>query len=172
MYKSLHNLAPSYMSNKFIYSHDIHNLALRSTTNQTLHIPKPRLEIYRKSLSYFGPKIWNTLPESGRNARSLGSFKQRYLRWQNGAPGRFAQKPVSRGTIGLGRFAQIFERDCSHKFTGTICTKLKLLGQFIFFKGFNKKKYEVQFLSVWMNSFICYCWILLISWEKKYMYIN
>ena len=83
MYKSLHNLAPSYMSNKFTYSYDIHNLDLRSTTNQTLHIPKPKLEIYRKSLSYSGPKLWNALPESVRNAPTLGSFKQRYLRLQN-----------------------------------------------------------------------------------------
>ena len=66
MYKSLHNLAPSYMSNKFTYSYDIHNLDLRSTTNQTLHIPKPKLEIYRKLLSYSGPKLWNALPESVR----------------------------------------------------------------------------------------------------------
>ena len=83
MYKSLHNLAPSYMSNKFTYSYDIHNLDLRSTTNQILHMPKPKLEIYRKSLSYSGPKLWNALPESVRNAPTLGSFKQRYLRLQN-----------------------------------------------------------------------------------------
>ena len=40
----------------------------------------------------------------------------------------------------VGRFAQNFERDCSHKFTGTIRTKLKLLGQVTIFKVFNKKK--------------------------------
>lgn len=83
MYKSLHNLAPSYMCNKFTYSHNIHNLDLRSAANQTLYIPKPRLEIYRKSLAYSGPKIWNTLPEPVRNAPNLGSFKQRYLTWTN-----------------------------------------------------------------------------------------
>ena len=82
------------------------------------------------------------------------------------APGRFAQKPVPPGTIRLGRFApQIFERDCSHKFTGTIRTKLKLLGQITIFKASNQKKYEVQFLSIWMNSFICCCWKLFISWK-------
>ena len=82
MYKSLNNLAPAYMSKKFTYSYDIHNLELRSATNQCLYIPKPKLEIYRKSLSYSGPKLWNTLPEAVRNAPTLGSFKQRYLRLQ------------------------------------------------------------------------------------------
>ena len=81
MYKSLNNLAPSYLSNKFTYVHDIHNLDLRSTRNQTLHVPKPNLEMYRKTLAYSGPKIWNNLPESVRTAPTLGSFKQRYLRW-------------------------------------------------------------------------------------------
>ena len=84
MYKSLHNLAPTYLGNKFTYTHNVHNLDLRSASNQTLYVPKPNLEIYRKSFSYSGPKIWNTLPELVRNAPSLESFKQRYLRWSNG----------------------------------------------------------------------------------------
>lgn len=83
MYKALNNLAPTYLSNKFTYAHNMHNLDLRSATNQTLYVPKPTLEIYRRSLTYSGPKLWNTLPESVRNAPSLGSFKQRYLRWKN-----------------------------------------------------------------------------------------
>ena len=81
-------------------------------------------------------------------------------------PGRFAQKPVPPVTNRLGQFAQNFERDCSHKFTGTIRIKLKLPGQFTIFKAFNKKKNVVQFVSIWMNSFICYCSILLILWGK------
>ena len=84
MYKSLNHLAPTYLSNKFTYTYDIHSLNLRSAANHTLYIPKPNLEIYRKSLSYSGPKIWNTLPEHVRNAPSLESFKQRYVRWNNG----------------------------------------------------------------------------------------
>ena len=83
MYKALHNLAPTYLSNKFTYTHNIHSFDLRSATNQTLYVPKPNLEIYRRSLSYSGPKLWNALPESVRNAPSLGSFKQRYLGWKD-----------------------------------------------------------------------------------------
>ena len=61
------------------------------------------------------------------------------------APGRFAQKPVPPGTIRLGRFAQNFERDCSHKFTGTIRTKLKLLGQFTILKHSIRKHMRFSF---------------------------
>ena len=83
MFKSFNNLAPTYLTNKFAYTNDIHNLDLRSVTNQNLYAPKPKLEIYRKSLAYSGPKIWNTLPASVKNAPSLQSFKQLYLRWKD-----------------------------------------------------------------------------------------
>ena len=67
MYKSLHNLAPTNLSNKFTYTSSIHQVSLRSLTDSTLYVPKPNLEIYRKTLAYSGPKIWNTLPESVRS---------------------------------------------------------------------------------------------------------
>ena len=77
MYKSLHNLAPTYLSNKFTYTSSTHQVNLRSLTDSTLYVPKPNLEIYRKTLAYSGPKICNTLPESVQSAPSLGAFKQR-----------------------------------------------------------------------------------------------
>ena len=83
LYKSLHNLAPTYLSNKFTYTSSIHQVNLRSRTVSTLHVPKPNLEICRKTLAYSGHKIWNTLPESVRSSPSLEAFKQRYLRWKN-----------------------------------------------------------------------------------------
>ena len=65
------------------------------------------------------------------------------------APGGFAQKPVPPGTIRLGRFAQNFERDCSHNITGTVRSKFSLLGQFTIFnfQNKNKKCFEVEFSS-------------------------
>ena len=83
MYKSLHNLAPTYLSTKFTYTSDIHQVNLRSLTDSTLYVPKPNLEIYRKTFAFSGSKIWNTLPESVRGAPSLEAFKKRYLRWKN-----------------------------------------------------------------------------------------
>ena len=63
------------------------------------------------------------------------------------APGRFAQKPVPPGTIRLGRFAQNFERDCSHKLTGTVRSKFNLLGQFSLFNFQKEKKKKLLRLS-------------------------
>ena len=83
MNKSLHNLAPTYLSTKFTYTSDIHQVNLRSLTDSTLYVPKPNLEIYRKTFAYSGSKIWNTLPESVRSAPSLEAFKKRYQRWKN-----------------------------------------------------------------------------------------
>ena len=83
MYKSLHNLAPTYISTKFTYTSDIHQVNLRSLTDSTLYVQKPNLEIYRKTFAYSGSKIWNTLPESVRSAPSLEAFKKRYQRWKN-----------------------------------------------------------------------------------------
>ena len=82
MYKSLHNLAPTYLSTKFTYASDIHQVNPSSLTDFTLYVPKLNLEIYRKTFAYSGSKIWNTLPESVCDAPSLWSFKQRYLRWK------------------------------------------------------------------------------------------
>ena len=59
------------------------------------------------------------------------------------APGRFTQKPVPSGTIGLGWFAQNFERDCSHNITGLVRSKFNLLGQFTIFNFRNEKKKNV-----------------------------
>ena len=80
-YKSLHNLAPSYLCNKFTYTNTIHQVNLRSQTDSTLYVPKPNLEIYRKTLAYSGPKIWNNIPYTLKSSPSLETFKQRYLRW-------------------------------------------------------------------------------------------
>jgi len=81
VYMSINNLAPSYLNDKFQLSNTTHNRILRSSNNNELHIPKPRLEFYRKSLSYSGPKIWNSIPLNIREATSLQQFKSLYMQW-------------------------------------------------------------------------------------------
>ena len=83
VYKSVHSFAPGYLRRKFTYRQNSHNESLRSVSATTLlSIPKPNLEIFCKTRSYSGSKIWNNLPESVRSAPSLDSFKQRYIRWK------------------------------------------------------------------------------------------
>ena len=82
VYKSLHSLAPGYLRRKFTYKQNSHNEILRSVSATTLNVPKPKLELFSKTRSYSGPKIWNSLPESVRSAPSLDTFKQRYIHWK------------------------------------------------------------------------------------------
>lgn len=82
MFKTMHDLAPSYLKDIFRYTGEIHNRNLRSTSHNLLYIPKPKCELYRKSMAFSGSKIWNTIPETVKNANSVQQFKQRYLQWK------------------------------------------------------------------------------------------
>ena len=81
VFKSLTNMSPLYLSSKF---HTVlyQNRQLRSSTNNLLYVPKPNLEIFRKSISYAGPKLWNSLPLEIRNAKSILSFKSLYIKFR------------------------------------------------------------------------------------------
>ena len=50
MYKSLHNLAPTYLSNKFTYTSSIHQVNIRSLTDSTLYVPEPNI---KSEIRYF-----------------------------------------------------------------------------------------------------------------------
>ena len=53
MYKISHNLAPitcKYLQELFQQTNDIHNRALRSTSDNLLYVPKPNIEQFRNSL--------------------------------------------------------------------------------------------------------------------------
>ena len=63
MYKIFNNLTPSYLPEYFKMTSDIHQRSLRSTAENLLYIPKPNTELFRKSLSYSGSKIWNAIPD-------------------------------------------------------------------------------------------------------------
>ena len=78
VYKSLHADSPQYISSKFKYITHEHR-QLRSSSSNLLHMPQPKLEIFRRAISYSGPKVWNSLPLNIRNAPSLNQFKTLYI---------------------------------------------------------------------------------------------
>ncbi|RMX46744.1 hypothetical protein pdam_00007675, partial [Pocillopora damicornis] len=49
---------------------------LRDSENK-LNVPLPRTNYYRKSFSYSGATLWNSLPCDIRNTESLGLFKRK-----------------------------------------------------------------------------------------------
>ena len=65
VYKSLNNLTPEYMSSLFCKNSTGYNL--RSIEKGDLVLPKFKLMSFKKSLSYSGVEIWNTIPINIRN---------------------------------------------------------------------------------------------------------
>ena len=74
-YKCIKKDAPSYLVNKFNYVSDSNPYALRNVVQGKLALPKPKIELYKKSFTYSGPCLWNELPTSLRNAQSVNTFK-------------------------------------------------------------------------------------------------
>ena len=68
VYKSLHGLAPSYLSFKFERRETAYNL--RDSENK-LNVPLPHTNYYRNSFSYSGAIFWNSLSCDLREAESI-----------------------------------------------------------------------------------------------------
>ena len=82
MYKTLNNLCPEYLGSNFSSMHYNTDRELRSIESGKLQVPKPRIEFFRKSISYSGTVIWNGIPKEIRDSKSLACFKQSYLQWK------------------------------------------------------------------------------------------
>ena len=65
--KPLNDLVPDYLSSMFTE---------RSTPGYVLNVPLPRTIYLKKSFSYRGATLWNSLPCSLRQVKSLNHFKQ------------------------------------------------------------------------------------------------
>ena len=69
------------MTNKFQFTHQKHDHNLRSSKNLDLVVPRPKKEMFRKSLDYSGPKLWNDIPLNIRNCETVKQFQALYLKW-------------------------------------------------------------------------------------------
>ena len=73
VYRALHKLAPSYLQDTLNVYKPSRNL--RSSTSQTLQLPRIRHTWGERTFSHVGPKLWNSLPMSLRHTSSLNEFK-------------------------------------------------------------------------------------------------
>ena len=64
---------PQYLCERLMYRDEVSQRSTRH--NKLLHFRKVRLEVGRKSFSYFGPKMYNDLPECLKNCVSNVTFK-------------------------------------------------------------------------------------------------
>ena len=75
MYKFANGLIPQYVIDLFqLRADSLRNTSLRSVSNQNVTIPKPKCSLYKESLSYSGPVIWNAIPPS-----TIGAFTNKLL---------------------------------------------------------------------------------------------
>ena len=83
MYKIANNIAPSYLINLSQmrnFSDDTIS-SLRSVTNRNFLIPKPKLNLFKNSLSYSGAFIWNSIPLETKYSNSLNMFVNECKAW-------------------------------------------------------------------------------------------
>ena len=66
MFKANRSVVPSYIMSVF-----------RECNNRTIRyiLPKPRIDLYKTSLAFSGPSVWNTLPVAIKTSGTIGRFK-------------------------------------------------------------------------------------------------
>ena len=75
MYKCVHNVAPSYLTENIIKVSDMHRYSPRQATEDTLFVPKFKTECLKHSPFVAGVKILNNLSKETRSSPSIASFK-------------------------------------------------------------------------------------------------
>ena len=55
--------------------------SLRSVNTSSFHISRPQKEIFKQSLIYSGPIIWNNLPDWLKNLKTVDSFHNNCIKW-------------------------------------------------------------------------------------------
>ena len=66
---------PDYLSAKFVPVNTIHNYCLRGADDSRIFVPRPSTEALKKSFSYRGAVLWNSLPVQAVNVKSITQFK-------------------------------------------------------------------------------------------------
>ena len=70
MHKIITGKVPPYLTNSFSIN--------QSRCKLNIHVPTPRIDLYKSSLTYSGAKLWNSIPKSVKESKSTNVFKQRY----------------------------------------------------------------------------------------------
>ena len=81
MFKVTQDISPIYITEMFqskgCNSED--TMTLRSDSNKKFKTPKPKLNMFKNSLSYSSTLIWNNIPVEIRNANMIGVFVKKCL---------------------------------------------------------------------------------------------
>ena len=77
MYRCLNGKAPFYIANHF--TRVSHNHFTRRSQHDAI-VPKPNLDVFKRSFLYQGPVLWNNLSQDIKSCNSLACFKRMYKR--------------------------------------------------------------------------------------------
>ena len=76
MFKTMNKMVPDYLSDKFTSVNLVHNHNLRGSSSKQF-VPRPQTEALKKSFTYRGTVLWNSLPVEAINAKSIAEYKSR-----------------------------------------------------------------------------------------------
>ena len=80
MYKVSKNKVPLYVQ-EFFQSQNQAERELRYRNNLNYVVPKPNKELFKGSMSYTGPLLWNEIPVCIRECNTIESFTSNCIRW-------------------------------------------------------------------------------------------
>ena len=82
MYKVANGHVPQYIVDLFQSRADsLPNTSLRSVSNHNFTIPQPKCSLYKESLSYSGPVIWNAIPTDMKKSSTINAFVNKLRDW-------------------------------------------------------------------------------------------
>ena len=80
VFKTLDNLAPSYLQDLVTPFNTVHNFNTRGSGDNMLQLPKVSSESGRRTFKFLAASDWNSLDRSIRNSSSLYSFKDSFFK--------------------------------------------------------------------------------------------
>jgi hypothetical protein len=83
MYKVTKSETPQYVNEMFEPRMTNDNVpVLRSASAYTFFIPpRPNKEIYKQSITYSGPIVWNSLPDKLKTLNTVDAFHTNFIKW-------------------------------------------------------------------------------------------
>lgn len=69
------NDATTYLTSKFYYVSDRNTYHLRNDVKGNIILTKQLIQLFKKSIPYYVPFLWNNLPSSLKNIENVQSFK-------------------------------------------------------------------------------------------------
>ena len=81
----LGSLTPEYINEMFqLWPLNNTLQSLRSSTTINYALPRPHKELFKQSLIFSGPLIWNNLPDKLKNLGTVDCFHKNCIKWMKG----------------------------------------------------------------------------------------